>query len=50
MKDQADTGDADAAKTVQAKELSELKAIVGKYNVSEEDMQKLVDWRHSHEH
>jgi len=33
-----------------AKERSQLDAIVGKYKMSEEDVAKLIDWRHSEEH
>ena len=31
-----------------ASELSSLKAIVGKYNVSQDDLNKLLDWKHAH--
>jgi hypothetical protein len=38
-----------AAGAVEA-EKSALKAIVGKYNVSEEDVQALLDWKHNQHH
>ena len=40
--------DVHEAAGAQASELSSLKAIVGKYGVSGDDMQKLLDWKHAH--
>jgi hypothetical protein len=40
--------DVHEAAGAQASELSSLKAIVGKYNVAQADLDKLLDWKHAH--
>lgn len=46
MKSQAEVVDPVAAKVVKEAERASLLAIVGKYKLAEEDIQKLIDWRH----
>lgn len=48
IKAQADAADVHEAAGVEASERSALSAIVGKYGVSAEDMDKLLDWKHKH--
>jgi len=50
MKVQADAEQSDEVATALKKERDELSAIVDKYNVSEEDKAKLIEWRHSEHH
>ena len=47
IKTQSDISDKHAAEGVKAAEQSALKQIVGKYNVSADDMQKLFKWKHT---
>lgn len=48
VKHQSDIADKHAAEGVKAAEVSALKQIVSKYNMSKEDMDKLVKWKHTH--
>mmetsp|Transcript_4945 Transcript_4945/g.8983 ORF Transcript_4945/g.8983 Transcript_4945/m.8983 type:complete len:121 (-) Transcript_4945:816-1178(-) len=50
VKTVSDATDEHAAAGVMAQELSSLKAIVGKYNMSEDELKALIEWRHHHEH
>ncbi len=43
---QADKHDAPNAKTTEERELSALNAIVGKYKISTDDINALMDWKH----
>ncbi|PNH01544.1 hypothetical protein TSOC_012569, partial [Tetrabaena socialis] len=48
VKEQSDIADKHAAEGVKAAELSALKQITAKYNISKEDVDKLVKWKHTH--
>lgn len=48
VKHQSDIADKHAAEGVKAAEVSALKQIVAKYNLSKEDLDKLVKWKHTH--
>mmetsp|Transcript_32743 Transcript_32743/g.82131 ORF Transcript_32743/g.82131 Transcript_32743/m.82131 type:complete len:121 (-) Transcript_32743:243-605(-) len=50
VKTVSDVTDEHAAVGIAAQEMSSLKAIVDKYNVSQEDLNALIEWRHHHEH
>lgn len=47
-KKQSEQVDPSASASSQAAEIATLKAIVGKYNVSDADMQALLAWKHAH--
>lgn len=48
IKAQADAADVHEAAGVDASERSALNSIVGKYNVSPADVEKLMEWKHKH--
>lgn len=46
VKKSADTEDKHAAQQAQQDEFNKLKGILGKYNVSEQDMEALIKWKY----
>lgn len=48
IKAQADAADVHEAAGVDASERSALASIIGKYNVSAADVDKLMEWKHTH--
>jgi hypothetical protein len=48
VKTQSQTSDPSASVSSEAADLATLRAIVGKYNVSEPDMKALLHWKHAH--
>ncbi|KAK9828605.1 hypothetical protein WJX72_001004 [[Myrmecia] bisecta] len=46
VKKAADSTDVHEAEGSRAAELSSLKAILGKYNVSDKDLQAVLEWKH----
>lgn len=48
VRSQSQNIDPSASATSQAAELASLKAIVGKYKVSDMDLQALLQWKHAH--
>mmetsp|Transcript_22925 Transcript_22925/g.63629 ORF Transcript_22925/g.63629 Transcript_22925/m.63629 type:complete len:119 (+) Transcript_22925:96-452(+) len=50
VKTVSDIDDVHAAAGIDAQERSSLNAIVGKYNMSKEDFDALIAWRHHHAH
>jgi hypothetical protein len=48
VKSQSQTSDPGASMSSDAADLASLRAIVGKYSVSEADMKALLHWKHAH--
>lgn len=48
IKVQSDMSDKHAAEGVLAAEKSALKQVIGKYNISADDVEKLLKWKHTH--
>jgi hypothetical protein len=48
VKSQTQTTDPSASMSSEAADLASLRAIVGKYSVSEADMKALLHWKHAH--
>lgn len=48
VKSQTQTTDPSASLSSDAAEMASLRAIVGKYSVSEADMKALLHWKHAH--
>lgn len=47
VKKQADSVDVHEAESTKSNELVSLKEILGKYNVSDEDLNKVLEWKHT---